>query len=66
MQLYDTSNSYILFSTTVLSPEYVNWDAAFRSYTSACGVTRTLETGNVCGERIYVVARGVHTTNLFS
>ena len=24
------------------------------------------ETGNMCGERIYVVPRGVHTTNLFS
>ena len=24
------------------------------------------KTGNMCGERIYVVTRGVHTTNLFS
>ena len=45
---------------------YVNWDAAFRSCTSACGVTRTSKTGNMCGERIYVVTRDVHTTNLFS
>ena len=24
------------------------------------------KTGSMCGERIYVVTRGVHTTNLFS
>ena len=24
------------------------------------------KTGNMCGERIYVVTRGVHKTNLFS
>ena len=24
------------------------------------------KTGNMCGERIYIVTRGVHTTNLFS
>ena len=24
------------------------------------------KTGNMCGERIYVVTRGVHRTNLFS
>ena len=24
------------------------------------------KTGNICGERIYVVTRGGHTTNLFS
>ena len=69
MQPYDMSNSYIQFSTAVCRQSdtvcQLGCSVSFVYERVRCNGDSS-KTGNMCGERIYVVPRGVHTTNLFS